>query len=431
MTIVREVRLNIKLPRPHPKQKEIKDSPAKRKVICAGRQAGKTTLAAMAAIESALRGGHVLYAAPTAMQTQQVWDYCKTWLDEPISMGFIRKNETDRVLEFPIHARHNGVRGRIRCVTAWNASHLRGGHENMLILDEFAHMDEEVWSMVGAPMLLRTNGVAWFISTPNRRNHFYKYYLQAMEDGKRWQAWHFTSHDNPYLSKSALEEITKDMTRSEYLQEIMAEFLPDSGTVFRNIANCMKAQPTTPQEHEGHTIIAGIDWGRTNDYTAISIVCADCRYELDRARYRHMDTLEQISRIKELVHRWNVMFMIPEQNSIGMPIIDMILDDEGFKGVRVEPITVSGKNKQGLVRALALALEREEFFWQQDPELGVRDPWTQELMAYEEHVNPKTNVATYSAPAGMHDDTVVARMLAYYGLDICAPISISDVTFWD
>src|SRR5262249_57054006 len=39
----------------------------------------------------------------------------------------------------------------------------------------------------------------------------------------RWQAFHFTSHDNPHISKEALEEITRDMTSLAYRQEIEAE----------------------------------------------------------------------------------------------------------------------------------------------------------------------------------------------------------------
>jgi phage terminase large subunit-like protein len=39
----------------------------------------------------------------------------------------------------------------------------------------------------------------------------------------RWGAWTFTSHDNPYLSRLALAEITQDMSALAYRQEILAE----------------------------------------------------------------------------------------------------------------------------------------------------------------------------------------------------------------
>jgi phage terminase large subunit-like protein len=39
----------------------------------------------------------------------------------------------------------------------------------------------------------------------------------------RWAAFHFTSHDNPHISTTALQEITQDMSSLSYRQEILAE----------------------------------------------------------------------------------------------------------------------------------------------------------------------------------------------------------------
>jgi phage terminase large subunit-like protein len=43
----------------------------------------------------------------------------------------------------------------------------------------------------------------------------------------RWEAFHFTSKDNPHISKDALAEISRDMTSLSYRQEIMAEDLDE------------------------------------------------------------------------------------------------------------------------------------------------------------------------------------------------------------
>jgi len=428
MTLLTTLRISVRLPRLFPKQIEIRDDPALRKVLVCGRQFGKTILASCAAVDAALQGRRVLYAAPTATQTNQFWDYCKTWLDMPIEAKIIHKNETDRVLQFPPTAA--ALAGRIRCQTAWNADTLRGGHEDLLILDEFAFMDEEAWGKVGAPMLLRTNGAAWFISTPKRRNHFFRFYQRAMRDGTRWKAWHCTSLENPHLSAEALEEITRDMTNDDYRQEILAEFLEDSGSVFHNIENCLKAAPSTPEEHPGHTIVAGIDWGRSNDYTAISVVCTDCMREVDRARFRLVDAIEQLNRVKEIVRRWGVKTLAPEQNSIGQPMIDMMNNDPAMRGVYIIPVMLSGKSKPALIRALALCFEHEDVQWIQERDEMGADVWTEELRAYEETVSEKTGVSSYSAPAGAHDDTVIARVMAYHAARVGGPAQVMDTPFW-
>ena len=52
-----------------------------------------------------------------------------------------------------------------------------------------------------------------------------------------------------------------------------------------------------------------------------------------------------------------------------------------------------------------LAFERAEWQWQADP------VWTAELEAYERKVSPVTGRSQYSAPEGLHDDTVIGRAL--------------------
>jgi len=88
---------------------------------------------------------------------------------------------------------------------------------------------------VGAPMLLDNDGDVVFIYTPPSLHsrsiskakdpqHAAKMYKRAALDTTgRWAAFHFTSHDNPYISKTALADITGDMTALAYRMEIMAE----------------------------------------------------------------------------------------------------------------------------------------------------------------------------------------------------------------
>ena len=71
----------IRLPTPHAKQADFLDSPAKRKVIVAGRRGGKTTGVAMLAVERALDGRRVLEAAPTADQSS-IWASHETVLNK-------------------------------------------------------------------------------------------------------------------------------------------------------------------------------------------------------------------------------------------------------------------------------------------------------------------------------------------------------------
>jgi hypothetical protein len=386
---------DIRLKKPHLKQESFMRSKAKRKCVCAGRRAGKTTGMATYAIEEALNGRRILEAAPTSDQTSAFWDECKKALAAPIAAERIYKNETERLLVFP-----NG--GRIRTKTAWNADTLRGDHADLLILDEYSIMDPSAWDEVGAPMLLDNNGDAVFIFTPKRRNHAFTVYNRALGDMTgRWEAFHFTSLDNPHLSPDALAEITGDMTENAYKQEILAEFLENEGTVFRNIANCMNAPETTPEAHAGHLLVAGVDWGRDHDFTSVSVGCVSCKQEVARDRFNQVDYVVQRDRIKALWEKWRIASILVEANSIGVPNLEMMQRDH----LPASGFMTTPSSKPPLIENLTLALERTEWQFQADP------IWISELEAYERTVSLATGRSSYSAPKGGHDDTVISRAL--------------------
>jgi hypothetical protein len=399
-----EKRYKIHLRTLHKKQQAIKDTIVKRKIIVWGRRAGKTTYNAEEAINGMLEGRRVLEAAPTADQTEAFWKECKRALADLIQDKLIVKNETDRSLDL-----QNG--GRIRCKTAWDADSLRGDYADILILDEFSLMKPSAWDEVGAPMLLDNDGDAIFTFTPKRKNHAYAMYNRALGDlTGRWQAWHGTSFDNVYLSRQALDDIVKDMTEDAYKQEILAEFLENEGAVFRNIPACMLAPLTSPEAHKGHKIVMGVDWGKENDYSAMSVGCAQCRIELARDRSNKVEYILQQQRLATLVKRWGVRTIIPESNSMGSPIIERLRRDPELKGVTILPFETTAVSKPPLIESLALALERSEFQFQADV------IWQAELESYEMTQSKTTNRPSYSAPEGCHDDTVIARALMLNGI---------------
>ncbi|MFQ5760195.1 MAG: hypothetical protein ACE5HM_04380 [Acidiferrobacterales bacterium] len=227
MTTATEYKVRIR--RPHDSQKAFLNSRAKRKMLRAGRRAGKTTVSAINATKVFLQGLRVLYATPTSDQIGRFWFEVTRALAEPIDAGVFYKNESMRIIE------RSGTEQRIRAKTAWNADTLRGDFADLLILDEWQLMNEDAWELVGAPMLLDNNGDAVFIYTPpslhsrsvtkaHDPRHASRMYQRALSDDTgRWAAFHFTSHDNPHISAEALRDITFDMTATAIRQEIEAE----------------------------------------------------------------------------------------------------------------------------------------------------------------------------------------------------------------
>lgn len=165
------------------------------------------------------------------------WATVTRALHDPIRAGVFRKNEVEHFIEI------EGTEQRLKAKTAWNADSLRGDYADVLIFDEWQLVNEDAWGLVGAPMLLDTDGDAVFIYTPpslrsrsvskaDDPQHAAKLFkkAQALQDGgsTRWAAFHFSSMDNPYLSREALDEISGDMTSLAYRMEILAEDIDEA-----------------------------------------------------------------------------------------------------------------------------------------------------------------------------------------------------------
>jgi hypothetical protein len=258
------MQLTINLPKPHSKQLAFIESPAKRKVIRAGRRGGKTVGIAVYAVQKFLEGKRVLYAAPTSEQIDRFWKEVTRALLEPIDAKVFKKNETDHTIELP------GTEQRIRAKTAWNADTLRGDYADELLMDEYQLMDETAWSEVGAPMLLDNNGNAIFIYTPPSLHsrstskardpqHAAKLFKRAKADTSgRWAVFHFASRDNPHISEEALADITNDMTSLAYRQEILAEDVDEAPGALWKRADIEKNRVTKAPDDLSRVVV-GVD----------------------------------------------------------------------------------------------------------------------------------------------------------------------------
>jgi hypothetical protein len=271
MTTATKIEYTAFLRTPHKRQEEINTSPAKRKIIRAGRRGGKTVGIAILALEQFLAGRRVLYAAPTIEQVDTFWREVKRGLAELLDAGVYTKNETLHTIERP------GTENRIKAKTAWNADTMRGDYADLLIYDEWQLMNEGAWEEVGAPMLLDNNGDAVFIYTPPSLHssgprrakdplHASKMFKKYQNDTSgKWAVFHFSSKENPHISEEALADIVTDMSQLSYKQEILAEDVDESwkGLIYQSFRadSCIKPRMSIPKSW---LIYSGHDFGGSN-----------------------------------------------------------------------------------------------------------------------------------------------------------------------
>jgi hypothetical protein len=382
----------VTLPPLHPAQLEVAQHPARFRVLCTGRRFGKTKLGAVLCVASSLQGKRVWWVAPSYPMASIGWREIKQ-LAVQIPGAILR--ESERMIEMP-------GPGRVQVKSADNPVSLRGEGLDLVIIDECAYVDEDAWGESLRPALSDRQGRALFISTPNRRNWFHALYMRGIENDPDWCSWQLPTSANPFIDPAEIEAARGEMSADSFLQEYEAQFLEGSGSVFRNILACLTAPPDAKVcDHAGHRIVGGVDWGQINDATALSILCADCRVEVYLDRFHRLPWRQQRDRIKTAADRWNAE-LLAEVNSIGSPNLEALLAG----GTRIQGFTTSAVTKPQLIQSLALAFEREEARWLPDQQARA------ELEAYEARISQATGRPQYSAPEGLHDDTVIARALA-------------------
>lgn len=230
----------------HDKQKQIARSQARFKVVRAGRKGGKTALAVESIAFKATAGINrlnlaktvfatgrkVLYIAPTQDQARKiVWEYLKGRLH-----GIATANEQRLEMKVP---NEDGEYTTIYVGGYENRENYRGLTDVIHItFDEVDTLRNFFlsWKEIFRPMFLDTSGTADFIGTPKKENpNLKRLEKEFVEGGMGGQSFHFTSLDNPHITREELElmklEYRGDMTA--YQQEVLAEYVENIGALFR------------------------------------------------------------------------------------------------------------------------------------------------------------------------------------------------------
>lgn len=396
------VAMTVNLPRLHPAQWTVAQCQRRFIVLVAGRRYGKTMLGTVLATQRALNGGRVWWVAPTYKMANVGWRGFKFMASQ---IPGARVREADRQVLMP-----GG--GWVEIRSADDPQSLRGEGLDYVVLDECSRMAAEAWTHSLRPALSERRGGALFITSPAGRDWVWQLYMRGQTDESgEWASFRFPTGDNPLVDPAEIEAARQLLPERIFRQEYLAEFLEDSGAVFRQVrARATAPQPGIPSDHAGHRLVLGVDWGKWEDFTALSLVCADCGCQVDIDRFNRTDYTYQLGRLDALVKRWGgprAVWVVPETNAMGEPLVERLVSEMGY---RVQPFTTLAHTKPPLIESLALALEKSELALLPDPvQLGELEAYTMELVR-------ATGRARYSAPAGAHDDTVMALALAWWGV---------------
>jgi hypothetical protein len=216
-------------------QMAVYDSPARFRVVVAGRRFGKTQLSLLEMIRAAAPPNRrVWYIGPSYDQAKRIlWDRLKT-MTKPFWEG--RPSETDLTVRLNSNSTIS-LRGADR------PDSIRGNGLDFAVMDEFASMQPDVWTKVIRPALADRQGRALFLGTPQGSNHFYDLFLRAQSDPE-WAAFQFTTSQGGNVSPDEITSASADLDEESFRQEFEAVFTAaGSNRVYYAFDRALHLQP--------------------------------------------------------------------------------------------------------------------------------------------------------------------------------------------
>lgn len=268
--------------------------------------------------------------------------------------------------------------------------------------------NEYLWQNAIRPMLWDFKCHTIAAGTPKGQGVFHELYERGLDPNQPdFAALRFSSFDNPYLPRDTIMEDIKSMPQRVVSQEIYAEFLDDTGVVFRGVKEVATLDPTNlPDVDYKHIYVIGCDVAKLVDYTVIAVYDRTDNKQVFQMKFNNLEWPAIQGRIQHVSRKYNNALVILDSTGVGEPTYDML----SRQGVPVEPIHLTNELKKQIIEKLSNWIETK-MFWM----LNI-DETIKELNSFTYDISEKTGRIFYNAPQGFHDDIVIAHALAVWGM---------------
>lgn len=353
----------------------------RRCILNCTRQWGKSTITAIKAVHTAVRnpGAMIIALAPTARQSGELVEKCAAFVRE-LGMKARGDGRNDISLLFPNGARIIGLPGKtgtIRCFSG----------VSFLLIDEAAWVEDAVYRTV-RPMLATTVGPLWIISTPNVRSGFF--YDIWTKGGPEWTRIAVTADQCPRIRREFLEEERRSIPAADFRREYYCEFTDAADSLFSSdevngfltdapplrldslsvietyhrvaLVPSIEIAANLPTPAVPATYYIGVDLGKRNDHSAISVIEVarvvtgtrdPVHYELPtevRLTVRHVERIPLNTRYSAVVERiaWIVRHgalvgpksLVVDATGVGEPVVELIRKER--LPCRLYPVILTG-----------------------------------------------------------------------------------------
>ena len=396
--------LLLKLYTPHEGQRMLHASQARFRVAVCGRRFGKT----LGGLNEVAKYSweHTEYpswwVAPTHAQTARVHRLACRYFETAIA------SKRSSVGQMEIRWKSGGL---TEFKSAERYDNLRGEGVGLVVLDEFAQMQREVWMNVLRATLSDTQGRALFIGTPRGKNWAYALFRRGESDRPEdadWESFSFPTSGSPYIADSEIEDARAVLPVDVFNQEYLADFLDEAAGVFHGVAGCVYGELSEVPDPSGHRYVIGVDWAKHTDFTVITVLDTDALR--DRQVTPHLVYFErlnvlnyvvQMDRVEAVARKFGAVAILVDSTGIGEPLHDGL----AMRGLPVYPYHLGGMRKTQLIQSLSVAIQSKAISFPDIPVL------LSELGSYQYSMSPSGTIV-YAAPQGDHDDCVISLALA-------------------
>lgn len=348
----------------HPAQMTVFNDPHRFIVAVAGRRFGKSWLAVVRALTSALDARNVQkmpvgLIAPTYPTARTI--YWRRLLDMAGAL-VVNSNVNLGIVELA-----NGVEIHIR--GADRPDSLRGVGWWDVVIDEFADQKPEVWELIVRPALSDAKrfggGRALFIGTPKGRNHFHALAQKAQEDTSgEWAFYSFGTADNPFIDETEIASAAASLSSAAFRQEYMASFESSGGTTFKREWMKYAPRPRVGRAYVAVDLAGFEDEEKARmvstmkrDETAIVVVIADgLKWHVAEVIHGRWTIRGTALRIARAVHKHKAVALGIEQGVLRQAVEVPLREEMQRLGVLI-PVSILRHGNQRKIDRIVWALQ--------------------------------------------------------------------------
>lgn len=276
--------------------------------------------------------------------------------------------------------------------------------------------NEYLWNNSIKPMMWDNPKCRAIIAgTPKGKGEFHNLYLRGLDSSQPgYASFKFSSFDNPYLPRDVIMEDIKSMPQRVVDQEVYAEFLDDTGVVFRGVREIATLDPTkTPDPLPGHMYVMGVDVAKLVDYTVITVFDRTINHQVMQMRFQDLEWPVIRMRVIQVSQKYNNALVYLDSTGVGEPLFD----DLTRANIPVESIHFTNEIKKQIIEKLSVFIELKRL------RLLALDETINELNSFTYDISERSGMIIYGAPVGFHDDIVISIGLAVWGLQ---PVIITE-----